>query len=83
MARGWESKSVESQMAESRREEEQLGPLNAEERKVRQRRHGLELSRAHVVEELALTSSPVRRSALESALATLDGELAKLRPRKS
>jgi len=30
------------------------------------------------VQELEATTSPVRRSALESALAHLDGELAKL-----
>ena len=82
MARGWESKSVESQIAEGEQAEEQHGPLNAEERKLRQRRHGLELSRAHVVEELAVTTAPARRAALESALAALDGELEKLAARE-
>jgi hypothetical protein len=77
MARGWESKSVESQMADQA-EAERRGRLGAEERQRRQRRSGLELSRARVVQELEATTSPIRRSALESALAHLDGELAKL-----
>ena len=78
MARGWESKSVESQMADESGSSERRGRPSAEERQRRQRRSGLELSRARVVQELEVTTSPVRRSALESALAFLDGELAKL-----
>lgn len=78
MARGWESKSVESQMADDSGANERSGRLTAEERQRRQRRSGLELSRARVLQELEATTSPVRRSALESALAFLDGELAKL-----
>jgi hypothetical protein len=77
MARGWESKSVESQMADQG-EAERHGRLSAEKRQRRQRRSGLELSRARVVQELEVTTSAVRRAALESALAHLDGELAKL-----
>lgn len=77
MARGWESKSVESQMADQA-DAERRGRLSAEERRRRQRRNGLELSRARVVQELEVTTSTVRRSALESALAHVDGELAKL-----
>ena len=78
MARGWESKSVESQMADDSAGDQRRGRLGAEERQRRQRRSGLELSRARVLQELEATTSAIRRSALESALAHLDGELAKL-----
>jgi len=78
MARGWESKSVESQMADDSGADQRRGRPGAEERQRRQRRSGLELSRARVVQELEATTSAVRRAALESALAFLDGELAKL-----
>ena len=78
MARGWESKSVESQMADDSGGSQRSGRPSAEELQRRQRRSGFELSRARVLQELEATTSPVRRSALESALAFLDGELAKL-----
>ena len=78
MARGWESKSVESQIADSGGGEERRGRLSAEERQLLSRRRGLELSRARVLQELEATTSPLRRAALESALAFLDGELAQL-----
>ncbi len=77
MARGWESKSVESQIADAGGEQRR-GGMPAEERQRRAKRHGLELSRTRVLQELEATTSPVRRSALESALAFLDGELTKL-----
>jgi len=69
MARGWESKSVESQQSDA--------PL-VQEKQVDQRRHGLEMSRRRIVVELAATQSNMRRSSLEAALRHLDEELAKL-----
>jgi hypothetical protein len=78
MARGWESKSVESQVADAGAGEERRGGLDAAERQLHARRRSLELSRARVLQELEATTAPVRRSALESALAFLDGELTKL-----
>jgi len=77
MARGWESKSVESQIADAAGEQRR-GGMPAEERQRRARRRGLELSRARVLQELEATTSSIRRSALESALAHLDSELTKL-----
>jgi DNA-directed RNA polymerase specialized sigma subunit len=78
MARGWESKSVESQQTA-----EDLGgakrKLTAEERELVSKRATLELSRDRIVRELATARSGVHRTALENALAHLDGELAKLR----
>ena len=68
MARGWESKSVESQQAE-----EPKG-----EKKIDQRRHSLEMSRRRIVSELASTKSEMRRASLEAALKHLDEQLSKL-----
>jgi hypothetical protein len=79
MARGWESKSVESSQQDRARDRAaDAGPASREERELRQRRTGLELSRSRVVQELEVTQSAVRRGALLDALAHLDGELAKL-----
>ena len=81
MARGWESKSVESQQTSDERAGAASGRRGTPEERERQRRRtGLELSRARVLSELEVTEAPVRRAALESALAHLDGELAKLGP---
>lgn len=77
MARGWESKSVESQIADAGGEQRR-GGMPADERQRRARRRGLELSRARALQELEATTSPIRRGALESALAHLDSELTKL-----
>lgn len=78
MARGWESKSVESQIedAESRKDRREV--LTHEQRETRQKREGLELSRRRVLQEMETTRSEVRRASLEQALAYLDGEIEKL-----
>lgn len=77
MARGWESKSVESQKEDASR----LDPgqdLTPEERERKRRQSGLELSRRRVLQELETARSPVRRASLEQALAHLDEEIRKL-----
>jgi len=76
MARGWESKSVESQQGEAR--ETSRGKKTQQQIERDQRRHTLEMSRRRIVGELASTKSPMRRSSLEAALKHLDEELAKL-----
>ena len=76
MARGWESKSVESQQGESR--SKNPDKKSAEEIGREQRRHSLEMSRRRIAAELASTKSPMRRSSLEAALKHLDEELSKL-----
>jgi hypothetical protein len=76
MARGWESKSVESQQGDTpvkRREKKTQKELESD-----RRRHTLEMSRRRIVNELASTKSPMRRSSLEAALKHLDEELGKL-----
>ena len=77
MARGWESKSVESQQdAEAR--PDRGGALTPEERELKRKKDGLELSRRRVLQEIETTRSAVRRASLEQALAFLEEELAKL-----
>jgi hypothetical protein len=77
MARGWESKSVEEQVAEK-----QAGAENPDEaarlartaHAQRQReRQGLELQRERILSER--TSNPHRRAALEAALADVEAKL--------
>jgi hypothetical protein len=78
MARGWESKSVESQQSEpepSRTKRQ----LTAEEMERARKREGLEMSRGRVTRELETARSDVHRTALQNALKFLDDELAKLR----
>lgn len=79
MARGWESKSVESQI-EDRRE-----PISGDRVEMAQdrleltrKREGLESSRRGVVRELEAASSDLRRRSLQAALDHLDAELKKL-----
>jgi hypothetical protein len=77
MARGWESKSVESQIEEGPRLE-RSEILTREQREIRQKKAGLELSRRRVLHEMETTRSEVRRASLEQALAFLNGEIEKL-----
>lgn len=78
MARGWESKSVESQIEDAGSRASQGTLLTAEERAVRQKRQDLELSRRRVLKEIEATRFAIRRTALEQALAFLDEEILKL-----
>ena len=77
MARGFESKSVESQQSDRfDRPERRQEP--AEDIERRQKRDSLELSRSRVLRELEGARTPVHRAALENALSFLDGELRKV-----
>jgi hypothetical protein len=76
MARGWESKSVESQQHEAPRRARQQE--SAEEIERRQKRESLELSRGRVSRELEAARTPVHRAALENALRFLEEELRKV-----
>jgi hypothetical protein len=78
MARGWESKSVESQQAEPELVQSRK-QLSAEDQERARKREGLELSRGRVVRELETARSDVHRTALQNALKFLDEELAKVR----
>jgi hypothetical protein len=82
MSKGWESKSVEEQQAESAAPKFSAasGELTAEAKRVEAERkrkiQALEMQRERVLSER--TSSPHRRSALEMALATIEVELEQL-----
>jgi len=78
MARGWESKSVEAQIEEAGSRKAQAAGFTAEERALRHKLDGLDLSRKRVLHDLDSATSPLRRAALERALAFLDEEIAKL-----
>jgi molecular chaperone GrpE (heat shock protein) len=78
MARGWESKSVESQIESADRRPDRGESLTPEQRELRRKRDSLELSRRRVLQEIETTRSPARRSSLEQALAFLDQEIEKL-----
>lgn len=77
MARGWESKSVESQQIEERSYDTRSKPDPAEVERAR-RRDGLEMSRRRVMNELGNARSDVHRAALQAALEHLDRELSNL-----
>ena len=81
MARGWESKSVEEQQSAADLTASgaavDLAKRNGVERAKRERqRQELDLQRERVLSER--TSSPVRRAALEAALADIEARLALL-----
>jgi hypothetical protein len=81
MARGWESKSVEEQQS-------MRGPTDSvastgtvqrtplERARIERQRQDLDLQRERILSER--TSSPVRRAALEAALAEIESRLAHL-----
>jgi len=75
MARGFESKSVESQQLDERGTFKRGDQPSREEIERRARRESLELSKRRVTNELANARSAVHRAALENALAHLDKEL--------
>ena len=75
MARGFESKSVESQQSEERfQARERVAPEEIE--RIR-KREAVEMSRRRVLNELQNARSDVHRTALKNALAHLDEELAR------
>jgi hypothetical protein len=81
MARGFESKAVESnrQDAEDERASRRSGKrLDVNEIERSQKREGLELSRRRIVHELESATNERRRESLRAALAHLDNELAKI-----
>jgi hypothetical protein len=81
MARGWESKSVESQMetAEDRRAQRQAeSTLTAEQVRLRVERDSISLSIKRVEHDLQSATHPRRREQLQAALAHLQQKLADL-----
>lgn len=78
MARGWESKSVEDQMASAREGRAAPRPaLTAVDRERLGRRDSLRLSRAKTLADLAKARDDRHRAMLQRSLDFLDNELAK------
>jgi hypothetical protein len=81
MARGWESKSVESQQEEkSARASEQRDapPPTPEERARRERLDSLKLSLSRTLDQLERATSQSHRAMLKRTLLALEREIAEL-----
>lgn len=79
MARGWESKSVESQQAEAGEKKSARGqPMSLQESSAFREKENLRLARQRVLEQLEKISNPRHRKLMEDALADLNEKLGKL-----
>ena len=80
MARGWESKSVEDQMAaaEDRRQQAIRPPASPEQRDRQSRYDSLRLSRARILGDLAQAGNARYRAQLQQALDFIDQQLKEL-----
>jgi hypothetical protein len=80
MARGWESKAVESQIesTETRKLNPRGLPLDPEQVRRQREREGIELSRTRVLQDLAKATNPKYRELLERSLNFLNEKLAAL-----
>jgi len=76
MARGWESKSVESQQAEASDKSVKPRPAMSPEEAARWReKENLRLCRQRVLQQLEASQNPRLREQLEKAIADLDEKL--------
>jgi hypothetical protein len=77
MARGWESKAVESQIeaAENRKANRTDVSLTPEQLSKQRERESLELSRTRVIQDLASAQNPNYRKLLQRSLEYLDEKL--------
>lgn len=78
MARGWESKSVESQQDDARSSAEPKRRLSLQQRNLESRKQALQLARSRTLQQLQSTENPRYRKALEQALIDLDEQLSNL-----
>jgi hypothetical protein len=80
MARGWESKSVESQIesAETQVRRSSEKRIAAQDLEQVRKKEGLMLSRTRVLRELEASQNPRYRSLLEKALLDLNADLKRL-----
>jgi hypothetical protein len=82
MARGWESKDVESQVENKDKSPEQKsgrGTKSPEQTMREQQIQDLELSRTRILNDLTAATHPNHRKSLEAALAHLDKKIAELK----
>ncbi|MGC1902624.1 MAG: hypothetical protein WA715_02285 [Candidatus Acidiferrum sp.] len=80
MARGWESKDVEAQVAaaEPRKDANDRDQRTAEQRRRELAVKDLQLSRVRITNDLANATNPNHRKSLEAALEHLDKKIAEL-----
>ena len=80
MARGWESKAIEDQLAASEAEKEAKAKpfLTASEMERQTRKNSLQLSRVRILKDLESAHNEGYRALLERTLAHLDSELARM-----
>jgi len=80
MARGWESKSVESQIetSQSERKETATKRLTPEAAAALRKKETLLLARAHVQQQMQASQHPRHREMLQNALTDLQKQLADL-----
>jgi hypothetical protein len=82
MARGFESKSAQSDREDAdaaREARSKRDDRTTEDREREHKRESLLLSRRRIEHELAETKSELRRGSLEAALKHLDGEIEKVK----
>jgi hypothetical protein len=75
MARGWESKAVESQQEAAAGRQPRTGIFNSEDARRRAERATLMLARTKALADLQLACAPAHRAMLEQAIADLDRRL--------
>jgi len=80
MARGWESKSVESQMdaVEERRASGDKAELSEDQKKIKRERAVLVLARANLLQQMEASTSERYREAIQRTLKDLDEKIAGL-----
>jgi hypothetical protein len=80
MARGWESKDVESQVEAKTAviESQAKAQKDAEQLRRDQERRDLQLSRIRIVNDLQTATHPNHKKSLEAALAHLDQKISTL-----
>jgi hypothetical protein len=80
MARGWESKDVEAQVAATEQPSVSSAPGNKTPEQImrEQARKDLQLSRTRIVNDLEHATHPQHRKSLEAALAHLDQKISAL-----
>jgi hypothetical protein len=78
MARGWESKSIESQQEDARTASVKRPVLSPEERQRAERRTSLQMALARAQAELQAASQPAYRDMLRLKLETIRAQLVEL-----
>jgi hypothetical protein len=78
MARGWESKSVESQQEAAAADDRRAPKISAEELARRGERMTLQLARTRALADLQTACAPAHRAMLEQAIADLDRRISSL-----